>query len=649
MSDSIPIYLRIRPSNNPTNTAKTDLSTHSIQFDLNSLIQTSENSNTVNNTKTMYSYQFNKIYGMDADQDDLFVTLGQPIIDSGFEGFNGCLFAYGQSGSGKTFSISGGTEKYSDRGLIPRSIEYLYKKINEEQKSNIKFRVSISYVEIYNGTCFDLLGGSSSVISRLSDLQKVSIQEDETGEMHFLNLTTNSVSNEEEALNLLFTGDTNRVVAETPLNDVSTRSHCVFIMTLESRIGDLVRTAKIHFVDLAGSERVSRTHVEGKILAESRSINQSLHFLEQVIVALYEKSKGIRNHIPYRNSVLTSILRDSIGGNSKTEMLACINLNEQYIDESISTCRFAQRVAQIKNIPVINEAQDPYVIISGLKSQVAKLTEELAVLKGDNADDTLTSEEKASLRSKVTDYIQHGGELICGSMSKIRAAFSIFRDICLTSGHKETMSTTREQAHTENTNNLNNKKQPIPNAPPEDPHTNPTKIEEITGLPILAILLDATKAYEAFRKVTRVAEISESDKQLLKSLCEEGKTVGETGTKARNEVARLKQRLESLRMYEEMNDNQLDESREDCMQLKLNIDEHMKLYNKSTDRLKIIKSDIDRIQLIANQNKHKIQQDFDIWFGKVKDRYNGEGIEKNSENDQLQEYYRLRDEILNSN
>ena len=142
------------------------------------------------------------------------------------------------------------------------------------------------------------------------------------------------MSNEEDALNLLFVGDTNRMIAETPSNPSSSRSHCIFIITISSRQegGDILRRSKLHLVDLAGSERVARTGIGGNLLKEAKYINLSLHYLEQVIIALQEKSASKRSHIPYRNSMMTSVLRDSLGGNCMTTMIATCAVEDSHLD-----------------------------------------------------------------------------------------------------------------------------------------------------------------------------------------------------------------------------------------------------------------------------------------------------------------------------
>merc|ERR1719261_2376474 len=160
------------------------------------------------------------------------------------------------------------------------------------------------------------------------------------------------------------------------MNLASSRSHCIFtvFLTATKHGSDVIRKSKIHLVDLAGSERVYKTGNAGTLLRESKFINASLHFLEMVIVALQERSTGKkRSHIPYRNSMMTSVLRDSLGGNCKTSMVATINQNMEQTEECISTCRFAQRVALVKNDAVLNEETDPSVTIARLKAEVASL------------------------------------------------------------------------------------------------------------------------------------------------------------------------------------------------------------------------------------------------------------------------------------
>jgi len=231
----------------------------------------------------------------------------------------------------------------------------------------------ISYLEIYNDSGYDLLDPSlENNAKALEDLPKVILQEDEDSNIHLRNLSAHQATTEEEALNLLFLGDTNRTTSETPMNLASSRSHCIFTIFLTAaKVGsDVIRKSKIHLVDLAGSERVYKTGNTGTLLRESKFINSSLHFLEMCIVALQERSQGKkRGHIPYRNSMMTSVLRDSLGGNCKTSMIATMNPEKTHTDESLSTCRFAQRVACVSNAVKVNEEVDPQMVIRRLKKR----------------------------------------------------------------------------------------------------------------------------------------------------------------------------------------------------------------------------------------------------------------------------------------
>jgi len=357
------------------------------------------------------------------------------VIQDVLNGVNGTIFAYGQTGSGKTFTITGGTEHYEDRGLIPRTLRLMFE---EFRKGPAQYRMYISYLEIYQDSGYDLLRDDS--VRNLQDLPKVQLREDEDGNMHLRNLSVNLAASEEDALNLLFLGDTNRVVAETPMNDASTRSHCLFIIWVDSTQegSDVVRRSKLHLVDLAGSERVSQTGVNGKLLQEAKAINVSLHYLERVIVALHARSKGTQAHVPYRDSMMTSVLRDSLGGNCKTTMVGCIAAEASNIYESMSTCRFAQRVAQITNTARVNEELDPSLLIARLKKEVSDLKQEVKVArmnKEGEEPEAITPDVVEQCRALVQQYVAKGvgskEPFLCGSVDRLRASFRILRDMCL--------------------------------------------------------------------------------------------------------------------------------------------------------------------------------------------------------------------------
>jgi len=278
----------------------------------------------VNNTKEQHDFYFNQLLDTDTTQEDVFGTLASETCNASLEGINSTIFAYGQTGSGKTFTITGGAERYADRGLIPRSISYIFSEI--AKKPDVSYTVRISYLEIYNNAGYDLLHPDHET-KGLEDLPRVHCMEDDDGNFQLTNMSAPVANSEEDALNLLFLGDTNRMIAETPMNMASSRSHCIFTINIESRVSGsaVVKKSKLNLVDLAGSERVGKTGVKEKLLQEAVAINSALFYLEQVIVALGEKAQGKgRTHIPYRNSMMTSCLRDSLGGNCKTSMVATI-------------------------------------------------------------------------------------------------------------------------------------------------------------------------------------------------------------------------------------------------------------------------------------------------------------------------------------
>ncbi|XP_059877273.1 kinesin-like protein KIF6 [Delphinus delphis] len=356
----------------------------------------------VNNKRESYRFKFQRIFDQNEKQETIFENIAKPVAESVLAGYNGTIFAYGQTGSGKTFTITGGAERYSDRGIIPRTLSYIFEQLQKD--SSKIYTTHISYLEIYNECGYDLLDPRHEA-SSLEDLPKVTVLEDPDQNIHLKNLSLHQATTEEEALNLLFLGDTNRMIAETPMNQASTRSHCIFTIHLSSKEpgSATVRQAKLHLVDLAGSERVAKTGVGGQLLTEAKYINLSLHYLEQVIIALSEKH---RSHIPYRNSMMTSVLRDSLGGNCMTTMIATLSLEKRNIDESISTCRFAQRVALIKNEAVLNEEIDPRLMIIRLQKEIQELKDELAIVTGEQRTEALTEAELLQLEERITSFLE---------------------------------------------------------------------------------------------------------------------------------------------------------------------------------------------------------------------------------------------------
>ena len=373
-SSTIDTFLRVRPARKAAgffNVADDHTATVDVPQD--------EALGFVNNKRTSWRFGFNGVLNTDSTQEDVFERVAQPVVENVLGGYNGTVFAYGQTGSGKTHTLTGGASSYAQRGIIPRAIQAIYKHV-QSCAEDAEYTVRVSYLEIYNEVGYDLLdpsqgGDAAGALGQLARVAGVSEAED--GSVRLKGLSQHAVATEEAALNLLFVGDTNRAVAETSMNDASSRSHCIFTIAVECRPhgASTVRRSKLHLVDLAGSERVGKSGASGTILSEAKAINLSLHYLESVIIALHEKQHSNRSHVPYRNSLLTSVLRDSLGGNCKTVMVATVHPAAAHTDESISTCRFAQRVAQIKNEVSLNEEVDQAVLIQRLKDENRLLRE----------------------------------------------------------------------------------------------------------------------------------------------------------------------------------------------------------------------------------------------------------------------------------
>ncbi|GKT18738.1 Kinesin-9, partial [Aduncisulcus paluster] len=345
--------------------------------------------------KRDFKFNFSHILDEESTQEDVFDKLCLKPLNNVIEGYNATIFAFGQTGSGKTYTITGHPSDYTKRGLMPRALEYIFDKLDAMK---CETEVTISYLQIYQGVGYDLLGVDAREFEEkrrsvtLDDLPRVKQLEDSDKQINLRGLSTKRAQNVGEALEILFNGDCNRIVVATPQNNASSRSHCVFTLHLRTRQegSDVVRHSKLNFVDLAGSERVHRTMADGTILQEAKYINGSLFSLEQVIHKLSAKSRLSRRgnkkaakkiHVPYRTNLLTMVLRDSLGGNSVTSMLATISVEPNNIPETISTCTFAMNVAEIKNNAMVNEDLDPRLVIKRLKRENAQLKAEIVQMR----------------------------------------------------------------------------------------------------------------------------------------------------------------------------------------------------------------------------------------------------------------------------
>uniref|UniRef100_A0AAX7UZ95 Kinesin motor domain-containing protein n=1 Tax=Astatotilapia calliptera TaxID=8154 RepID=A0AAX7UZ95_ASTCA len=309
-------------------------------------------------------------------QEEIYSASVQPLIDAFFQGFNATVFAYGQTGSGKTYTIGEANIcSFSDeeQGIIPRAVADIFKLLDENDLTD--FSVRVSYLEIYKEDFKDLL----EVETASKDIH---IREDK-GNIVLCGVKECEVEGLDEVLSLLESGNTARHTGATQMNPNSSRSHTIFTVYMDQRRGSsrLYGTAgssgpqmlssKFHFVDLAGSERILRTGNTGERLKESIQINSGLLALGNVIGALGDpKRKG--SHIPYRDSKITRILKDSLGGNSKTLMIACISPSSSDFDESLNTLNYATRARNIQNRATVNCKREPDRV-EGLEQQIKAL------------------------------------------------------------------------------------------------------------------------------------------------------------------------------------------------------------------------------------------------------------------------------------
>lgn len=394
--------------------------------------------NTDPRSKTAKTFAFDKSYwsfnrndAHFAGQDDLFADLGRPLLDNAFKGYNNCIFAYGQTGSGKSYSMMGyGAES----GVIPRICKEMFDRIEAVQEDrNLNCTVEVSYLEIYNERVRDLLNPTTKGNLR--------VREHPSTGPYVEDLAKLVVRSFQEIESLMDEGNKARTVAATNMNETSSRSHAVFTLTLTQKRHDVEtnmdteKVAKISLVDLAGSERATSTGATGARLKEGAEINRSLSTLGRVIAALADLSSGRKKNaslVPYRDSVLTWLLKDSLGGNSLTAMIAAISPADINFEETLSTLRYADSAKRIKNHAVVNE--DPNArMIRELKEELSQLR---AKLSGGSSQGVFSDEQYSSdtpLDQQMVSLIQADGSVKRVSKAEIAEQLSqsenLYRDL----------------------------------------------------------------------------------------------------------------------------------------------------------------------------------------------------------------------------
>ncbi|KAG9346037.1 hypothetical protein JZ751_007852 [Albula glossodonta] len=332
------------------------------------------------------TYTFDMVFGPSAKQIDVYRSVVCPILDEVIMGYNCTIFAYGQTGTGKTFTMEG--ERSADEqltweedplaGIIPRTLHQVFEKLSE---NGTEFSVKVSLLEIYNEELFDLLSPSPDVTERL---QMFDDPRNKRGVI-IRGLEEITVHNKDEVYQILERGAAKRKTASTLMNAYSSRSHSVFSVTIhmkETTIDgeELVKIGKLNLVDLAGSENIGRSGAVDKRAREAGNINQSLLTLGRVITALVERTP----HVPYRESKLTRILQDSLGGRTKTSIIATVSPASINLEETLSTLEYAFRAKNIMNKPEVNQKLTKRALIKEYTEEIERLKRDLAATRDKN-------------------------------------------------------------------------------------------------------------------------------------------------------------------------------------------------------------------------------------------------------------------------
>lgn len=357
--------VRFRPCNEKEISVSSEMSVNFLDNHQIEFISTIENSK--------YNFSFDRIFSPKSSQSEIFDITARPILNSILEGFNGTILAYGQTASGKTFTMQGDLDVPELEGIIPRTISMLFESIVNSPEE-VEFTVKTSMVEIYMEKIRDLID-----VSRVN----LSIREDKARGIYIEDISEYYVSSKEEIMELIRIGSENRIQASTNMNENSSRSHSIFIINVHQLNGKdgSAKNSKLVLVDLAGSEKISKTGATGLTLEEAKTINKSLTTLGMVINSLTD---GKSSHIPYRESKLTRVLQESLGGNSKTCLIVTCSPSIYNEAESLSTLRFGNRAKNIRNKPKINKeltVAELQVTIDSLEKKLVIANERIKLLE----------------------------------------------------------------------------------------------------------------------------------------------------------------------------------------------------------------------------------------------------------------------------
>lgn len=347
-----------------------------------------------------HDFSFDNIFGPDSTQEKVFTTAAKPIIDGVLDGYNGTIFAYGQTGSGKTYTMEGPDISKSDsKGIIPRMMDELFQGLINASEST-EFTLRVSFLEIYLERIHDLIDTSKT---------NLQVKEDKQRGIFVQNATEIYVSSPAEMMKVMAAGSANRSIAATRMNERSSRSHSIFCVNVEQR--DLQgnrKSGRLYFVDLAGSESIGKTCVSGQQLKEAMMINKSLSALGNVINALTDKANGF---VPYRDSKLTRILQESIGGNSQTSLIIACSMSSYNSRETLSTLRFGQRAKKIQNKPVVNQERSGKELLKKIEQIQGEVKKQAEIINAIHKHLQANHADKPKLLEEISEIINETFEV----------------------------------------------------------------------------------------------------------------------------------------------------------------------------------------------------------------------------------------------
>ncbi|KAI5104087.1 kinesin-like protein KIF9 [Silurus meridionalis] len=562
----------------------------------------------LNNQVSSWSFRLNGVLH-NVSQEDMYEQVADSVVLGALEGYNGTIMCFGQTGAGKTFTMTGATENYKQRGIIPRAIQKVFCEIGNRVEHT--FSVHLSFLEIYNETLMDLLAVVKG--GQAKQCETLTVVEEPEGGVSVKGLSLHSVHKEEEALNLLFEGEMNKIIGEHALNKNSSRSHCIFTLYIEARSRTLSNatfvTSKLNLVDLAGSERLSKTGSEGQVQKEALYINKSLSFLEQAILALADRR---REHVPFRQSKLTHALKDSLGGNCNTVLVANIFAEESQINETLSTLRFAARMKCVCTQPTINKRIDPALQAQSLQKEIELLKQELSFQNTLANRTAITYEDvseaqKAVIKSEVQRYLAGTlDEIPIASIRKIQAVFAQFKKAFRkhgqnSTGPEENLSMVQSQAEVFIPPNVESAKDDAQKRCDSPPSKQ-----------------EAFELYKA-EKGSEINSILKENKSVLKERLEQQKKLTAIINFFKRDIDRMstelqlckKQRQGQGQLISPDGEPVLDEAE---VKLLLHLREAKDQYRKNYEELLSTKAEVQYCRHLVDQCRVRLFTEFESWY-----------------------------------